>query len=1398
MGARTKVCCVSVYTGNLGFKSQPSTLNRHRRGGTVQFARESSKSCIEGLAAPRTHSLVASLLSVVRNGDWTPVVNDETSVMLSLHDETNPIESTLGTSDQQHQATPSPPGQPAASPPLRYEAPDDCQWWIRETPGAVSAGDEVALTCKLRTINSEFDTTNFSVIPSEHTTSLRIECNEVIMSRSSLDDRSFVHLTRLRELILDHCKLGKWPSGTLTGLRDLRNLTVRTRNTDWPAMSLELAPESFSPVRQLERLDLSYNNIWAFPDSIFCALTNLVSLNISHNRLQDISEVGFREKAPPPQPLISTHDDGGNSGHDAPPEALSPSVSSPCSLDIQILDASFNHFVLMPTNGFSALRRLQELYLHDNEISMIADRALGGLKELQMFDISNNKIVALPPELFRDCIQVIKEIYLQNNSISVLAPGLFANLGHLLALDLSRNQLTSAWINSGTFSGLIRLVLLNLSHNRITKLDPTFFRDLYTLQILNLEHNQIETIPADTFAPMNNLHTLVLSYNRISYLDGYSMNGLYVLSLLSLDNNILETVHPDAFRNCSSLQDLNLNGNVLTAVPLALKDMRLLRTVDLGENSISDLHDPGFKGMTNLYGLRLIGNQVTNLTKNMFANLPSLQILNLARNKIQRVDHGTFDANKNLQAIRLDANMLADINGLFGDVSSLLWLNISDNQLDWFDYALVPPGLQWLDLHKNNIKDLGNHYELDAELRMQTLDASFNKLTRVSSSSIPNSVELLFLNDNLIHTVEPHTFLKKNNLTRVDLYANQIVSMELNALRLTRVDADRPLPNFYIGGNPFQCDCTMEWLQRINTLDHLRQHPHVMDLESIYCKLLYNRYRTYIPLIEAESSQFLCTYKTHCFALCHCCVFDACDCEMTCPSNCTCYHDQSWSANIVECSGIDYTNMPNRIPMDATEVYLDGNNFGELSSHSFIGRKNLKVLYANNSNIAAIYNHTFSGLRRLSVLHLENNHIKELQGFELQSLENLRELYLQRNKIQSIGNRTFVHLEQLEVLRIDGNRLSTFPVWQFSLNPYLVEIGLGANQWSCDCQYLRLFHTWLKGNYVKVVDANKVVCVFNNLTNAVGPPLADFNATSCTTFMGGSRAVVESQVIKDYLPLLLVTLCVFLTSIGLVFCAFYYRRELRVWVYSRCGLRMCYKTTAFEEEQDRDRLFDAYVSYSVKDDGFVNQVLAPGLEQSDPAYRLCLHYRDFNVSAYVADTIVEAVESSRRTVVVLSKNFLHSEWCRFEFKSALHEVLKDRRRRLIIVVLGELPQRDLDPDLRLYLKTNTCIEWGDRLFWQKLKFAMPDVRKASRSRTSSVRHHTHHPLHQRAPVNVYATTGSSPASFDRSRSPGLPPPLPPQPGAGKLLPPFLHPHNHLQTIDRGQAPRRLPPQPLWA
>ncbi len=46
--------------------------------------------------------------------------------------------------------------------------------------------------------------------------------------------------------------------------------------------------------------------------------------------------------------------------------------------------------------------------------------------------------------------------------------------------------------------------------------------------------------------------------------------------------------------------------------------------------------------------------------------------------------------------------------------------------------------------------------------------------------------------------------------------------------------------------------------------------------DSIYCRLSYGRgSRSVTPLVEATSSDFLCPYRAHCFALCHCCDLDA-------------------------------------------------------------------------------------------------------------------------------------------------------------------------------------------------------------------------------------------------------------------------------------------------------------------------------------------------------------------------------------------------------------------------------------------------------------------------------------------------------------------------------------------
>lgn len=342
--------------------------------------------------------------------------------------------------------------------------------------------------------------------------------------------------------------------------------------------------------------------------------------------------------------------------------------------------------------------------------------------------------------------------------------------------------------------------------------------------------------------------------------------------------------------------------------------------------------------------------------------------------------------------------------------------------------------------------------------------------------------------------------------------------------------------------------------------------------------------------------------------------------------------------------------------MDSTEVYLDGNFFEELPSHVFIARKNLQVLYLNHSGISVIANNSFSGLKRLTVLHLENNFLTELRGYEFEPLENLRELYLQSNQIRFIANHTFLTLRGLEVLQLDGNQLRRFSIWTLSQNPYLAEVALNANPWSCDCDFISQAAPWVQSNVAKIMDASGVNCQLNGKAL----PLVYMNGTKCSEITALSGAVEAPETsLPPYWPLIggVMGICLILGMLLLALCR--KRTALRVWATSKCPLNQCYQSTL--DSEDREKLYDAYVAYSVKDEAWVTQVLASELTQCETPLRLLLHYKEFGATSYISDTIVEAVESSKRTVIILSKNFVQSEWSRFEFKSALHAALRGKK-----------------------------------------------------------------------------------------------------------------------------------------
>ena len=551
---------------------------------------------------------------------------------------------------------------------LHYEAPSDCQWYVMN-----GTGSEVSLFCRLRTINSQFDQTNFSVIPREHTVALAIECSDSLLYQSFLHGHSFSHLHHLRHLSIDYCKLGQLTRGVFHGLRDLRWLAIRSHNDVWPAMNLELSRDAFiHDVPLLERLDLSRNNIFNFRDQIFCDMTSLQVLNVSRNRLANISDLGLR---------YDTDDTNGKT------------AGVFCPVPLTELDASHNHLVQVDDTSLNSLRHLRVLRLDHNQITSISSNALRPLEQLERLDLSVNRLNVLPEQLFQPS-RSLRELDLSNNSLSTLAEQLFSSMSHLEVLLLSWNQLSLHQLpSSGLFTNLVRLVVLDLSHNRIARIAGPLFSELYSLQVLSLHDNVIESIESGSLSSLSNLHTLQLSRNRLTFVDSVYFNGLSVLSQLRLDWNMIVGTDSDAFKNCSNLQELYLNGNRLERVPASFKTLTLLKTLDLSDNRIRFLNASSMRTLKNLVHLDLSGNQIKSIRQASFPALPQLKSLDVSSTSLQTVERGALDVLTNLEVLHLNSNNLSSLKNVVHNLPRLLRLNVSDNELQWFDYSYLPASI---------------------------------------------------------------------------------------------------------------------------------------------------------------------------------------------------------------------------------------------------------------------------------------------------------------------------------------------------------------------------------------------------------------------------------------------------------------------------------------------------------------------------------------------------------------------------------------------------------------------------------------------------------------------------------------------------------------------------------
>ena len=148
-----------------------------------------------------------------------------------------------------------------------------------------------------------------------------------------------------------------------------------------------------------------------------------------------------------------------------------------------------------------------------------------------------------------------------------------------------------------------------------------------------------------------------------------------------------------------------------------------------------------------------------------------------------------------------------------------------------------------------------------------------------------------------------------------------------------------------------------------------------------------------------------------------------------------------------------------------------------------------------------------------------------------------------------------------------------------------------------------------------------------------------------------------------------------------------FRQEIVVLLFVKFGLR-CRRVKEVGE-----RKYDAFIAYNQEDIAFVKDKILRPLENMDPSYNICIHHRDFEIGDWITNNIIKSVTASKRTIIVLSQEFINSQWCRFEFAQAHLRLIQDQSFKIIVIAMED-PKKmtDIPKLMKTYIKTGSRSE----------------------------------------------------------------------------------------------------------
>ncbi|KAF5290884.1 hypothetical protein FQA39_LY14564 [Lamprigera yunnana] len=847
----------------------------------------------------------------------------------------------------------------------------------------------------------------------------------------------------------------------------------------------------------------------------------------------------------------------------------------------------------------------------------------------------------------------------------VLSSKYFEGLEYLDKIILNNNNIIE--IDEDTFKNLTNLTEIDLGTNLIT-LKPKLFRYSTNLRLLDISQNNLEYLPIGIFQNLKNLKYLYMWSNKFSTLNTKTFEDLENLEILELRNTNLESLPDDIFYSLINLRMISLAMNKLSTLSKnTFRNNQHLEVIQMQQNEdLETLPDYFFSNLTHLKNVELNECKLSALPENLFYGSAHVQNLSLNYNQLKELPEHIFKGLSTLENLDLSYNHLERLaENIFDSLTALRVLNLENNKLTNVGHKLFFHLLkvESINLQKNEISYL-NKYSFQRLMHLREVNLSHNylKLTENQTSVSPFTsnlrLETVDLSYNNISSIS-QDWMYKLHLRQLDFSYNQISYLDIEHLAV-------------VSRHQLIINLSHNKITTINFTD---------PEERIHRSLHADSFDGPNTVLYLDGNPIHCDCQIYDFVR----YFDGSIHEVISKLI-------TITADDLKCSSpVNFVNFPlKKLRPKLLTCRLD-----QLENNA--------VCPNNCDCLIRPWNKAF-------VVDCINQNLTEVPEIELPKgkIFNQTEVYLDGNKITSgplrsaaYENVTILKLSsnnlnelkwippKIQTLTLDHNNISFFnyEILEMLNTSTLANVSFGNNSWKCDCSTLN-FSSFLVSNLArKQIDANSIKC------RGSGKLLVHLN---------------KNELCPNHTTMAIaLSMCIAIVGLVVAACTiFYYRYELeiKVWLYAH---KICLWFVT-EKEIDKNKDYDAFISYSHKDEDFVTDKLIPVLEMGPTPYKLCWHMRDWVAGEFIPTQISRSVENSRRTLVVLSPGFLKSVWGKVEFRTAHTQAMKEGRVRVIIILYGDVDlNNDLDDELKAYVNTNTYIKWGEPWFWDKLRYALP-------------------------------------------------------------------------------------------